>query len=125
MKKSAFSFSIFTVTTLSIKAQTDYYWIGGSGNWSELNHWTTSLGEAYRTTKEIVIPNNSTNVRFDTNSFTSTCQTVILGISSTTCNNMIRVSLRNTPAFDCYNNNLNIYSSLTLLPSMISGLLIK
>jgi gliding motility-associated-like protein len=43
----------------------NYYWIGGSGNWSDLSHWaTTSGGTILHTT----IPGTTDNVYFDGNS---------------------------------------------------------
>ena len=47
-------------------AQADYYWIGGSGDWTDLNHWAKSSGgsELYD-----VLPTGEDNVYFDANSF--------------------------------------------------------
>ena len=52
----------------------DFYWVGGSGNWSDISHWRTTSGGA---TYPSVVPGSSDNVYFDANSgFTTTSKTV-------------------------------------------------
>ena len=43
----------------------DYYWVGGGGNWSDLNHWATTSGG---TTKHSIVPGPGDDVYFDANS---------------------------------------------------------
>lgn len=44
----------------------DYYWVGGSGNWSDYaNHWATTSGGSVFNTQQ---PSLSDNVYFDNNS---------------------------------------------------------
>jgi len=46
----------------------NYYWVGGSGDWSDINHWVTTSGG---TTKHIQTPTANDNVFFDANSMSS------------------------------------------------------
>ena len=56
--------------------QSDYYWVGGTGNWSNYSsHWATSSGgNIFHTTT----PSSNDNVIFDSNSFSANNQTVTL-----------------------------------------------
>jgi hypothetical protein len=59
----------FTTT----RSPRDYFWVGNSGNWSEVSHWAgTSGGTDYWDTP----PSQIDNVYFDENSFTLADQTV-------------------------------------------------
>jgi hypothetical protein len=51
----------------------DYYWVGGSGNWSDLSHWATTSGGTTRNTQ---IPTANDRVFFDALSFNGAGQTV-------------------------------------------------
>ncbi len=55
----------------------DYYWIGGSGNWSDLSHWVTSSGG---TIQHDQIPTATDDVIFDQNSFSSPNNTITLNL---------------------------------------------
>lgn len=67
---------IFLFTNISLLKAANYYWVGGSGNWSEISHWATSSGGS---TLHTVIPSQNDNVIFDGNSgFTPTSRTVIV-----------------------------------------------
>ena len=57
-------FLLFTLFSLSASA-IDYYWVGGSGNWSDFaNHWATSSGGSSFHTQ---VPQSGDNVYFDSN----------------------------------------------------------
>ena len=44
----------------------DYYWVGGTGNWSDINHWTiTSGGTILHTT----VPSSTDDVFFDSKAY--------------------------------------------------------
>ncbi|MFT4755012.1 MAG: hypothetical protein ACI85Q_002577, partial [Salibacteraceae bacterium] len=45
----------------------DYYWIGGTGNWNDINHWSTTSGGGATT----CLPRAIDNVYFDDNSFST------------------------------------------------------
>ena len=56
----------------------DYFWVGGHGNWSDLSHWATSSGG---TELHVSLPGPSDNVYFDVNSFTGLGQEVSLDLN--------------------------------------------
>ena len=55
----------------------EYYWVGGSGSWSDLNHWATESGG---NTFYGELPTKEDNVNFDENSFTADDQSVTLDV---------------------------------------------
>jgi len=63
----------------------DYFWVGGTGNWSEFStHWaTTSNGTTFHTNT----PTLADDVFFDSNSGTSFNDTIFIDINGT-CNNI-------------------------------------
>lgn len=62
--------------SLQLFGQSDFYWVGGSGNWSNYSsHWATSSGgNIFHTTS----PGSNDKVIFDSNSFSQANQTVTL-----------------------------------------------
>lgn len=87
----------------------DYYWVGGSGNWSDINHWrTTSGGNSLPT----VVPGRTDDVYFDANSgFTNTSRTIIIDVTAN-CRNI--TFSNNSVAPNLTQNGsqiLNIYGS--------------
>src|SRR6187455_3038169 len=60
---------MFSLKSVSL----NYYWIGNSGNWTELSHWATTSGG---TTLHTQIPTALDDVFFDANSFTIPGQSV-------------------------------------------------
>jgi len=58
-----------------------YYWVGGTGNTSDLNHWSNTsggAGGAFATA-----PNSTNNLRFDANSFSGAGQVVTVDATLT------------------------------------------
>lgn len=96
----------------------DYYWIGGTGNWSDINHWATTSGG---TVLHPVIPTLSDNVFFDENSAPITGNmTVTMDGSVQYCKNMIWDGVPNVPTLLATNSAaFNIYGSLRLQPGMV------
>ncbi len=89
----------------------DYYWVGGTGNWSDFaNHWaTTSGGSAFH----LQVPTLNDNVFFDANSFTAAGQTVTNDQTIIYCRDMKWNGVTNTPSFaGSSSNELKIYGSL-------------
>ncbi|MGU3377050.1 Ig-like domain-containing protein [Chryseobacterium sp. M5A1_1a] len=88
----------------------DYYWVGGSGNWSDINHWrTTSGGPSIPS----VVPGPTDNVYFDVNSgFATTSRTVTLDVTGN-CHNITFSGSAIAPTFIQNNTSqiLNIYGS--------------
>lgn len=64
----------------------DYYWVGGSGDWSDINHWATTSGGSI---KHLQAPTPSDNVFFDANSFSSSGQTINLNAYQISVNDFI------------------------------------
>ncbi|KAA3630974.1 MAG: HYR domain-containing protein, partial [Bacteroidetes bacterium] len=89
---------------LSISAfSADYYWVGGSGVWTDLTHWaTTSGGTTYHT----VVPTPLDNVIFDQNSFTAAGQTVVINFEAF-CYSLKANNLLHPVIFD-FNANLKV-----------------
>lgn len=62
----------------------NFYWIGGSGNWSDPGHWSATSGG----TPGTCVPTPLNNVFFDTNSFSQPFETVNIDLSNVYCNSM-------------------------------------
>jgi len=54
------------------------YWIGGTGNWNDSQHWSNNSGGS----GGACIPTAIDNVFFDYNSFSDTSQSVTINISN-------------------------------------------
>ncbi|NNF35873.1 MAG: gliding motility-associated C-terminal domain-containing protein [Saprospiraceae bacterium] len=74
MKKGFLLLLFLSVISIS-GFSADYYWVGGSGNWSDLSHWVTTSGG---TVTHSQVPTSEDNVIFDANSFTGNGQTVFM-----------------------------------------------
>ena len=88
----------------------NYYWVGGSGNWTDINHWRTTSGG---TALPSVIPGPTDNVFFDVNSgFTVTSKTITLD-NIANCHNITFAGSPIAPALKQNSTNqiLNIYGS--------------
>ncbi|WP_160137436.1 hypothetical protein [Chryseobacterium sp. c4a] len=88
----------------------DYYWVGGSGNWSDINHWRTSSGGNIL---PAVVPGKTDNVFFDVNSgFTSGSKTVTVNVVAN-CHNIIFSGSKVAPTIESVTgtNALNIFGS--------------
>ncbi|MGL6039275.1 MAG: hypothetical protein ACRC0E_10370, partial [Soonwooa sp.] len=76
----------FLALCQQILAQSDYYWVGGAGSWSDLNHWRIGSSTGPQAT---IIPSKYDNVFFN-NSSGFTTWAVTLDVSpSATCKNFI------------------------------------
>jgi type IX secretion system substrate protein len=114
MKKALLSVLCLGLSYVSF-AQSDYFWVGGSGDWSDFsNHWaTTSGGSTFQTQA----PTSLDNVYFDANSFTAIEQIVTLD-GDANCNDMSWNGASNFPSFNYGSGTLNIYGSLVLSPDV-------
>src|SRR5687768_3782613 len=85
MKKNlSFLFLIF-IFSKSLTAA-NYYWVGGTGNWSDYaNHWATSSGG---TVFHVTIPSPNDDVFFNGNSFAAAGDTVYMDTTITNCRTM-------------------------------------
>src|SRR5690606_29875697 len=107
---------LFSLFNNNFSFAQDYYWVGGSGNWSDINHWATTSGG---TTIHAVVPGPYNNVIFDANSgFTTGDNTVTLDVTAN-CHDMTWVGAQATPVITGGETNpLNVYGSMTLQSGM-------
>lgn len=95
----------------------DYYWVGGSGLWSDINHWATASGGSVLHNQA---PTAANNVIFDQNSFTSDNNLVIINLKNAVCNDMTWLGVTNSPKLSGTDTtSLRIYGSLQLAEGMI------
>ena len=97
---------LFFLITLQLHAA-DYYWVGGGGNWSDLNHWrlNSTAGPI-----PSIVPSASDNVFFNaTSGFGTTPATRTVTLNSNGfCNNMTWDNVANSPIFNTTNASLTV-----------------
>jgi hypothetical protein len=104
------------LVSTTIFSQQNYYWVGGTGDWTDLTHWATASGGS---TKRTNIPTSLDDVFFDANSFTGAAQKVTI-TDGANCHNMNWTGVTNAPTINAFvGDALNIYGSLTL-PSTVT-----
>jgi len=89
----------------------DFYWVGGTGKWSELAHWAPSSGEPV--VRHDRIPTSDDNVIFDVNSFPLAGATMQIDVGNAFCKNMDWTGCTNNPTA-IGTNNLIVLESLTI-----------
>ncbi len=95
----------------------DYYWVGGSGYWSDINHWATTSGGAVL---HIQAPTADDDVIFDANSFSGNENTMTINQKNAVCHNMTWAGVSNAPIMAGDDTtSLRIYGSLTLVENML------
>ncbi|NQV03123.1 MAG: hypothetical protein HQ542_10780, partial [Bacteroidia bacterium] len=98
----------------------DYYWVGGTGDWSDISHWATTSGG---TVFHFTVPTPNDDVHFDANSFTAPGQIVSITDEGTdnavVCHDMEWTGALNNPtlAGDA-TQILRLYGSLTFIENM-------
>lgn len=106
---------IFLAFHLSTSAD-DYYWVGGSGHWSDINHWATTSGGSVLHNQA---PTAANNVIFDQNSFSSNDNLVIINLKNAVCKDMTWQEVTNSPRLiGTDTTSLRIYGSLQLAEEM-------
>jgi gliding motility-associated-like protein len=95
----------------------NYYWIGGTGVWSDSTHWSYTSGGPPNIDK--CTPREINDVYFDHNSFSSPSNVVTIDVEHALCNSMYwtHPSTEN-PVLTGNNGDLKIYGSLLFSPSM-------
>ncbi len=74
----------------------NYYWVGGTGNYSDVSHWaTTSGGSTFQT----VAPTNFDDVFFDVNSFPASGDTVYFDLDYSGAHYFTTAGVLNNPTF--------------------------
>lgn len=115
MRTHPFLFTIFFLFCSSLSAAT-YYWVGGTGNWSDISHWATTSGGGITHAQA---PTAEDDVIFDFNSFTAPGQTVTMNITVNFCRSMTWIGVTNNPNLVAGPDvQLNIFGSLALDPNM-------
>ncbi len=109
-------FLIFSLLSTPKIYAADYYWVGGTGNWAELDRWATTSGG---TVKHPQIPTANDNVFFDANSFNAANQVVTINVSTAFCKNMSWTGVSNTPILrGPVTASIVSYGSMTLVAGM-------
>jgi gliding motility-associated-like protein len=97
----------------------DYYWVGGAGSWSDLNHWSTTSGGA---PNQSLIPNLNDDVHFDALSGLLNNTNLDLPISSPAyCRNMTWTGVTAAVNFMYRGQPLNVYGNVELAASVRYG----
>jgi len=94
--------------TINAASGIDLYWVGGTGNWSDPAHWSTTSGGSGG-----CVPTLNDNVFFDANSFSAPGQVVTLDVEGY-CHDMDWTGSQFQPQLSSSSNHLNVYGSLTL-----------
>lgn len=82
---------------ISSAAGTPHYWIGGSGDWNDASHWSTTSGG----TGGACIPTVYDNVYFNANSgFTAVSKTVTVNNGNAYCRNLDWSAATNSPVWN-------------------------
>ena len=101
--------SFLTLLCAIFSFAANYYWVGGSGNWTDINHWRTTSGGS---SLPSVIPGPTDNVFFDSKSgFTTTSKTITLD-NTGNCHNITFSGSTTSPIVtQSGSQTLNIYGS--------------
>ncbi len=102
--------NINTVTSRNL------FWVGGTGNWADSVHWSTTSGG----TGGACIPTPIDNVYFNGQSFLTPGHTVTIDVSNALCHDMIWTDLTGyNPVFSGDpDRNLRVFGSLTFHSEM-------
>jgi len=93
----------------------DLYWVGGTGNWNDINHWAGSSGGP----GGYCLPTSIDNVFFDANSFDNINQVVYVNVTPIEVNDMTWSGVLNHPGFSSPNTySMLLNGSLQLDPNM-------
>ncbi|MDR6785348.1 gliding motility-associated-like protein [Pedobacter africanus] len=91
------------------------YWVGGSGDWNDSSHWSTSSGG----TGGACVPTVSNDVFFDANSFTTGSSAVTIAAGNAYCRNMDWTGAAYAPTFTKPATfTLEIWGNLVLSPAL-------
>lgn len=95
---------------ITITVPQDYYWVGGSGDWTEASNWATSPGGS---TLHESPPSAIDDVFFDAHSFSGSGNIVNLGEISTSCRNLTISGVAENATLQQGNpGKLNVYGSV-------------
>lgn len=110
------SLTLFIANFFSARAA-DYYWVGGSGNWSDIRHWVTTSGGAVQ---HNTIPTANDRVFFDEQSFTNPGQIVTVNTPTAFCKDMDWTGAIGQSVFRAEEGYvLQVHGALILNPDMV------
>ena len=113
--KKRIALLIAVVICMSSKAA-EYYWVGGTGNWSDFSHhWATASGGSTFYTQ---LPGQNDNIYFNGSSFTASFQTVTVD-GNYSCKTMDWTNALGSSYLINSGRIINIYGSLKLIPSAL------
>ena len=92
----------------------NFYWVGGTGNWNDPNHWAFTSGGI---TSGCALPNKVDNVIFDSLSFTASGQYANVNLT-VDVNNMTWTNVKSGARFEG-GNEFNLWGSLVLHHNMV------
>jgi len=118
MKAFLFRLGLFLCLYCSLgSAQAaDYYWVGGSGNWSDLGHWATTSGGG---TGHVQVPTADDDVYFDAGSFNTTTDIVTLNSDNIFFRNMTwNQAIAGVSLVGGSNVTMSVYGAFILSPGM-------
>lgn len=113
MQKFTFLFSFLILFTIKSIAA-DFYWVGGSGKWSDISHWATTSGGSVKHTE---IPTIFDNVYFDVNSFVTEGDVLDVNLIAPKCLSMDWRGATHNPVIKGL-SPLSVYGSLYLISNM-------
>lgn len=94
----------------------NYFWVGGNGNWSDINHWATSSGGVVLHSQ---VPTPVDDVFFDINSFDGSSQIITINQKNAVCRNMDWSGSLNTPKlYGSDTSSIRIYGDLNFISEM-------
>lgn len=104
---------LFNTNSLSAA---DYFWVGGSGDWSDISHWATTDGGV---TTHSQAPTANDDVFFTANSFTAGGQSVNLNTDIAFCRNLSFAGVTNNPTLiGPSSTTFTVFGSWQLDPGM-------
>jgi gliding motility-associated-like protein len=123
MKKTDFNsvfkkvlISLILIFSPTLLFSDNYYWVGGSGNWSDINHWAVTSGG---TVLHSQVPTPLDDVFFDANSFLSTNQTVTINLKNAVCRNFDWSNVSNNPElYGKDTTSIRVYGNMDLSTNM-------
>ncbi|WP_170110395.1 gliding motility-associated C-terminal domain-containing protein [Flavilitoribacter nigricans] len=108
--------ALCTLFTTGLTAA-DYFWIGGSGNWSDISHWATSSGGILTHDQ---VPTADDDVYFDGNSFTGPDQVVTINNENIFCRALDWTGATGNPVLrGTAGKVINIFGSLHFITGMV------
>jgi hypothetical protein len=110
--------SIAILLLASPAFSSNYYWVGGSGTWSNFSaHWATTSGGTIFHSQE---PTIADNVYFDGNSFTATGQEVSFLNDTVYCHDIEWAGVFYNPFFNAPSGLLHVGGSMNLTDSIVT-----